>query len=198
MGTVILVVLFFLIYTFVSFVIAYSSDTAETANDDFGNLREPSILDLSEEERTCYSMVDGYIKNTILPRRDYQILHHEIYHFQKDADSVFLCMVIISMFLSGILLKKLGIENWFVWCFTELVAMIIGYIYTSVVKIIYKKYSTLRINSYYKNNPTYAWETHYRHLLTYKDNVIYRYTLRKIIGVLTLLFIIVVIYSNLG
>lgn len=201
MGTVILVVLFCLIYALILFVIAYATDTVDIACDDFKSY-EPSIYDLSEEERTSYCAVDYYIKNTICPRYHYQILRDEIKHYQGDGFFEIGLVPFVNIFLLLILMEKFNIgKQWenclFLICSVPIV--IIGFMCYIAVKVLYKKYSSLSIISYYKYHSSYDWESHYNYLLSQKDKVIFRHTLRNTISVLAVLFFIVAaIYNNIN
>ena len=99
MGTFILVVVFCLIYAIILFAIAYSGDTADIAYLDFENTHDPSLVDLSEEERASYCIVDDYIKNTICPRYHHRILKNEISHYQKDNLIALTCMFFVNITL---------------------------------------------------------------------------------------------------
>lgn len=187
-----LIILFYLIYALVSFAIVYSGDTADIANNDFEPYN-PSISDLSEEERASYCALDNYIKTTICPRYQHQILKNEINYYQKNG--IFPELLIINMSLSAILLKALSVERW--WFFSYLVVLIIGFICSFVVWLIYEKYSSVRIKDYYEIHSSYDWESHYNYLLRIQENVIFRYKLRNIVSFLAFLCFIVATYYNI-
>lgn len=189
-----LIILFYLIYVLISFALIYSGDIADIANDDFEPYN-PSINDLSEEERKYYWTIDDYIKNTICPRYHHQILKNEINYYQNE-NSVFFHILIINASLSAIPLKIFSIERW--WGLSYFVALIIGFICSFVVWLIYNKYSTRRIKNYYEIHFSYDWYSHYNYLLSIKKNVIFRYMLRNLFGWLAFLcFILVGIYCNI-
>lgn len=201
MGTFILIVVCCLIYALILFVIAYASDTVDIASEDF-KYYEPSINDLSEEERTSYCVVDNYIKNTICPRYHYQILRSEIKHYQDDDFFEILLMPLINITLVCILMEKFNIgKQWGNWVFyiCSVPTIIIGFLCYFVVKLIYEKYSSVNIKSYYEIHSSYDWESHYNYLLRIKENVVFRYMLRNTISILAFLFLIVTaIYCNIN
>ena len=198
METLILIAVCCLIYALILFVIAYASDTVDIAYDDF-KYYEPSINDLSEEERTSICTINNYVKNTICPRYHYQMLRSEIVHHQEDAfSSTLVNLLFINAMFSYILLKILSIEKWLL-LLLGFVVLIMGFVCYFVVKQIYKKYSSECIISYYKFHSSYDWHSHYNHLLLNKDKVIFRHTLRNIISVLSfLLFIVAAVYHNIN
>lgn len=184
METFILIILFYLFLAFVSFVIVYADDTADIANDDFESY-EPSINDLSEEERADYCIVDGYIKDTICPRYHHQILKNEIDHYQNDESCApsLAHFLMINLVLSVIPLKIVRIWSFF----SYLIAFVIGCVCFFVVKLLYEKYSSARIKNYYEIHSSYDWHSHYRYLLYIKEKVVFRHTLRKFITLLAVL-----------
>lgn len=195
MGTFILIILFYLFLAFVSFVIVYANDIADIANNDFETY-EPSIRDLSEEERTSICTVDYYIKNTVCPRYHHQILRNEINIYQNNEFSF--SFFLVNLCCSGILIKALGVEKWI--ALFLLVTIIIGYACYFVVWLLYKhkKHSTIRITSYYEIHSSYDWESHYKYLLSIKKNVVFRYMLRNTFEWLSLLcFVFTIAYGNI-
>ena len=195
METFILIVLFYLFLAFVSFVIVYANDTADIANNDFETY-EPSVSDLSEEERTSIYTIDNYIKSTICPRYHHQILKNEINHYQKDNMVAQIALWFIVPFWSNITLKILDIERW--WTLHFVVTLVIGILCYFVVWLLYNKYSSYRIKDYHEIHSSYDWESHYDYLCSIKKNVIFRYMLRNTIGWLAILcFFIVATYYNI-
>lgn len=193
METFILIVLFYLFLAFVSFVIVYANDTADIANNDFETY-EPSVSDLSEEERTSICTTDNYIKNTICPRYYHQLLKTEINNYQSDG-LFFIPFFIVDLTLSGILIKNLGVEKWFTLFW--MVAIILGYACYFVVWLIYKrKNSSVRIRDYHEIHSSYDWKSHYDYLCSIKKNVVFRYMLRNIICTLAVLCFIAAMYYN--
>lgn len=192
MDTFILIILFYLFIALISFISIYLNDTVDTANDDFKYF-EPSIADLSEEERTDSFIVEDYIKNTICPRYHYQILRKEIDNYQSDTGG-FIFTMTISIVLSFIPLKIFGIdlEGWW-WFFTYILSLIMSGVCYLIVWLIYskKKYSSFRIRQYYENHPSYDWESHYDYLYLKKDTVVFRYVLRRTSWCLALLCFII-------
>ncbi len=183
-----LIALFYLIYALISFAIIYSGDTADIADTDFEDY-SPSISDLSEEERTDYCTLDSYIKTTICPRYHYQILKNEINYYQKDNIG-FLYIFFANACLCIVPLKILGIETWLILYY--FVTLIIGFICSFVVWLLYTKYSPYRIKDYYEIHSSYNWESHYKYLLRIKENVIFRHILRKFLGYLLLLIAFII------
>ena len=190
MDTFILIVLFYLFLSFISFVFIYANDTADIANDEFKTY-EPSIFDLSEEERTSICTIDNYIKNTICPRYHHQLLKTEINNYQSSG-LFFIPFFIVNMNLSGILIKTLGVEKWFTLFWV--VAIIIGYACYFIVWLIYKRNnSSVRIISYCEQDSSLCcWQSHYRYLLGIKKSVIFRYMLRNTMGWLSIAFFVLV------
>lgn len=195
MNTFIIIILFYLFYALISFVIVYANDTADIANDDFENTCEPSLIDLSEEDRTSYCIVDDYIKNTICPRYHHKILKNEINNYQK-TESFYPSFFFINLYCSVALLKTLGVEKWFVLFLV--ITIIIGYACYFVVWLLYrcKKHSTIRIKSYHEIHSSYDWESHYAYLCSIKKNVIFRHMLRNTVCILAVLGLIVTICLN--
>lgn len=177
MDTFIPIILCCAVYFFVSYLLVYSCDTADTADIDHKDYM-PGLYELSKEERANYCIVDDYIKNTICPAYHYQILRNEIKHYQNDNDG-YGYYLIINLILSRIFVKTLDIEGWF--SFGTVVAIVIGYICYFVVWLLYKKYSSYRIIGYYEIHSSYDWKSHYDYLLGKKKTVIYRYLLRNIV-----------------
>lgn len=196
METFILIILFYLFLSFIAFVIVYANDTADIANDDFETY-EPSIRDLSEEERTSICTIDYYIKSTICPRYHHQILRNEINNYQNDG-FFFLTFFLVNVSCSVILIKALGVEKWI--ALFLLVTIIMGCACYFVVWLLYKhqKHSTIRITSYYEIHSSYDWESHYKYLLSIKKNVVFRYMLRNTFEWLALLCLVfAVAYGNI-
>lgn len=196
MGTFILIVVFCLIYALILFAIAYSGDVADIAYDDL-KFYEPSIYDLSEEEREDYWAIDNYIKNTICPRYHHRILINEISHYQKDNLTALACMFFVNITLSAILLKMFSVDSWQI--LFVVIATIIGFVCYFVVWLIYKKYSSLRLKNYYEIHSSYDWQSHYNYLLSIKETVIFRHMLRNTISVIALLlFVVSAVYCNIN
>ena len=186
MNTFIIIILFYLFISFISFVSIYMNDKVDTAEDDFKYF-EPSISDLSEEERKDRITVDNYIKNTICPRYHYQILRKEIDNYQKNDDVPLAAIAIIFMSFIPLKIFGIGLGRWW-WFFTYILFLIIGGICHFVVwKIYRRKYSTFRIRQYYENHPSYDWESHYDYLYLNKGTVVFRHVLRRTSWFLSLL-----------
>lgn len=194
MNIFVIIAFYFGVVALISFAFVYANDTADIANDDF-KAYEPSIFDLSEEERASLATIELYIKDTICPRYHHQILKDEINHYQNEG-MFFIPFFFVNTNLSGIAIKTLGIEKWFTLFW--LIAIIIGYACYFLVWLLYKKYSTERIISYCECDPSlHSWQSHYRYLLNIKKNVIFRYMLRNTLGWLAILFFVFVkVYYN--
>ena len=194
MATFILIVLFYSIYTLVLFISAYSNDTADIAHSDFERTHTPSLIDLSEEDRNDYCIVDDYIKYTICPSYHHQILKGEIDYYQKDSYD-FLSNLYVNILFSMISLEVFDVEKWRTFYF--FVALVIGYICYYIVTLLYKKYSTIRIKDYYEIYTSYDWHNHYRYLLSIEKNVIFRHMLRKIVAALNFIgcWLVMLVYT---
>ena len=186
------IILFYLIYSLVSYVIIYSGDTVDIANDDF-EPQKPSINDLSEEERKDYCTLDSYIKKTICPSYHHQILKEEIDYYQKGS-GVFVYLFLINFTSCIIPIKILNPNLVGGFMFSYLIALILGFVCSFIVWLLYKKYSPHRIKSFCNFHSSQDWESHYNYLLYIKGNIIFRYVLRKVFARLSLLYLLLFMF----
>ena len=194
------IIIFYLIYSFISLTMIYSNDIANISSCEVEE-SYPSITDLDEVERIHAYKVDDYIKNTICPKYHHQILKNEIEFYQnKYTEHYYISTSTIHLFLclmaTKILLKFNLIENFLL---SFVVSIIVGVICYYIVKFLYKKcwqLSNIRIRDYYEEYSSYSWHNHYCYLLSIKQTVIFRYSLRKIFEFLAvwiyLLFFLIV------
>ena len=192
MTTLVIFLFFFSLYIFATLIMVYSSYEIYINYIGFDELKEPSIYDLSEEERTnCYT-VDKYIKETICQRYYQKKLHKEINEYQQDAP--FLMYIAHSVFtisLTGWHLTKIQVINKDISFLYFVIALALGTLCYFVVKTIYCKHT--RYYAYKDGYPLHDCKSHSYFLLNIKKDVVFRYVMRNVI--LTLVFILFIIVS---